>query len=405
MRNLNAAFYANNVYYRNLPFEVFCEHDVVFRAEIRGLSVEPGSLKWYVDGIEETAAQDKWEWTKNFPIGEYEIEMWVRFFDDDTMTLESTLNIGVLVETVASPPEGGSVAGGGCYKAGEQVTVIATPNTCYHFVNWTENGAEVSTDASHTFIATKDRTLTANFGRVSYSVKVETNSSDYGYTTGTGVYGVCFEVQIEAFVNSCYRFANWTIDDVVISEENPYIHTVTDNITIVANFYALDFDTYAPVLWNNTFMLNMKKLEEDGYIVTGCKWFKNGEEEDVRTINEFSYSAGENAKDLLELKTPYMFRLETDNYGDLCSTIKIIADYNFSAYNNLTIYPNPVTSGVPFTVDGVIEGDLVQIYNQYGICVSSDIATGNSITFTLHIQPGIYLIRTDDKQGKIAVVK
>ena len=67
----------------------------------------------------------------------------------------------------ASPVAGGTVTGGGTYDMGASVTVTATPADGYTFVNWTENGSQVSTDASYTFIATADRTLTANFARES----------------------------------------------------------------------------------------------------------------------------------------------------------------------------------------------------------------------------------------------
>ena len=78
---------------------------------------------------------------------------------------------------------GGSVSGGGTYEGNTQVTVTATPNSGYHFVRWTENGAEVSTSASYSFILTADRTLTAVFSRNS--------SGGYSYytikaTAGTG---------------------------------------------------------------------------------------------------------------------------------------------------------------------------------------------------------------------------
>ena len=60
---------------------------------------------------------------------------------------------------------GGSVSGGGTFEENTQVTVTATPNSGYHFVRWTENGAEVSTSASYSFTLTADRTLTAVFSR------------------------------------------------------------------------------------------------------------------------------------------------------------------------------------------------------------------------------------------------
>ena len=70
---------------------------------------------------------------------------------------------------------GGSVSGGGTFEENTQVTVTATPNSGYHFVRWTENGAEVSTSASYSFTLTADRTLTAVFSRNS--------SGGYSYYT------------------------------------------------------------------------------------------------------------------------------------------------------------------------------------------------------------------------------
>lgn len=57
----------------------------------------------------------------------------------------------------------GTVSGGGSYCAGSSCTVTASPNDCYKFVNWTENGTQVSTNASYTFTVSGDRTLVANF--------------------------------------------------------------------------------------------------------------------------------------------------------------------------------------------------------------------------------------------------
>ncbi len=42
-------------------------------------------------------------------------------------------------------------------------TVLATPNCGYSFVRWTNNGVEVSTDATYSFTVTSDITLTAEF--------------------------------------------------------------------------------------------------------------------------------------------------------------------------------------------------------------------------------------------------
>ena len=68
------------------------------------------------------------------------------------------------VSVIANPAEGGTAEGGGVYGIGEPVTVTATSNGGYSFVNWTEDGIEVSTGAAFTFtMGSADRTLAANF--------------------------------------------------------------------------------------------------------------------------------------------------------------------------------------------------------------------------------------------------
>ncbi|WP_369015115.1 InlB B-repeat-containing protein, partial [Klebsiella pneumoniae] len=49
--------------------------------------------------------------------------------------------------------------GGGTYQEGQTCMVEATTNVGYNFINWTENGVEVSASASYTFTVTANRTL------------------------------------------------------------------------------------------------------------------------------------------------------------------------------------------------------------------------------------------------------
>lgn len=63
----------------------------------------------------------------------------------------------------ASPANGGVTSGKGTYAAGATVTLNATPNTGFRFVNWTENGTIASTAAVYSFTASGNRTLVANF--------------------------------------------------------------------------------------------------------------------------------------------------------------------------------------------------------------------------------------------------
>ncbi len=75
------------------------------------------------------------------------------------------------IEVSADPTEGGSVSGGNTYEKDSEATVTATPYKGYAFVNWTENGNEVSTDSTYTFKVTGNRKLVANFD-VAYNLWV-----------------------------------------------------------------------------------------------------------------------------------------------------------------------------------------------------------------------------------------
>ena len=57
----------------------------------------------------------------------------------------------------------GEITGAGIYGYGEEVTLTATANEGYKFVNWTENDTVVSTEAEYSFVITGDRSLVANF--------------------------------------------------------------------------------------------------------------------------------------------------------------------------------------------------------------------------------------------------
>jgi hypothetical protein len=70
-----------------------------------------------------------------------------------------TYNIG----TSASPVAGGSTSGGGTFNSGDSVTVLATANAHYSFVNWTDAGIEASASASYTFTASVNLSLVASF--------------------------------------------------------------------------------------------------------------------------------------------------------------------------------------------------------------------------------------------------
>jgi len=405
MKNLFARFFANDVIYNDLSSQFFCKNDVTFRAELSEIDLDSETVLWYIDGTEEINARNKLVWSKNFSTGSYEIKMIVQVVSGDTLTLEGVLNIGAVISATPSTVEGGSVTGDGCYQARDSAHLTATPSDEYNFISWMENNIPVSTNASYSFVVTKPRNLVALFEKKTFTVNVDVNNNDCGYATGMGVYKTNDLAKLEAFANRCYLFKHWTINNKVVSTDNPFVFIVTENKNLVAHFVLLDFDTYAPILWDNTFMLNLRKLREDGFQYTGCKWYKNGiEEPDTRTIDEFSYSAGPNEGDLLELApTYYRFELITKNFGNLCSNNKTIDSYTFN--KNLWVYPNPVLFGGLLTIEGFTQNEPIYIYNRYGACINSFITSENTTTLSLNYAPGIYLIRSNNKTTKVIILK
>jgi hypothetical protein len=140
------------------------------------------------------------------------------------------------ISVAADPVEGGILTGGGTYNYGENCTVVATANEGYNFINWTENGNAVSTDASYSFTVTGDRTLVANFEAQTFDVKVSIEPMEAATATGEGNYAYGTEVTLTLLRNEDYRFVNWTEDGEVVSEEMTYVFTITRDRTLVANF-------------------------------------------------------------------------------------------------------------------------------------------------------------------------
>ena len=82
------------------------------------------------------------------------------YIDDVTVGFFHTIN------ATASPVAGGTVTGGNTYLHGASVTLTATPNAGYQFVNWTKGGVEQSTNTSYSFTASEDADYVANFANV-----------------------------------------------------------------------------------------------------------------------------------------------------------------------------------------------------------------------------------------------
>lgn len=136
----------------------------------------------------------------------------------------------------AVPSEGGTISGGGTFEPGASVKIKATPKVGYNFVNWTEAGTVVSTDAEYAFECNSSRTLTANFSIIQCVLSTASLPVEGGTTSGSGTFNYGKSVTILAVPNEGYSFVNWSSGSTIISTNAEYNFTITSNQNLVANF-------------------------------------------------------------------------------------------------------------------------------------------------------------------------
>ena len=137
------------------------------------------------------------------------------------------------------PAAGGTTIGSGSFNAGSSVTVTATPNAGYTFVNWTNNGVIASASAAYQFTLNANTKLVANFQLISasqYKLILIAKPLTAGTTTGAGLYNMGASVTATATANAGYTFTNWTNNGVIASTSSSYTFPLNANTTLTANF-------------------------------------------------------------------------------------------------------------------------------------------------------------------------
>lgn len=188
--------------------------------------------------------EDNW----NVPLGTYtgtitykvrwryeDSPIWSDDIETGTIPVKVTIKQAYMISTSTSPAEGGIVSGGGTYDEGTEVTMTATPNEGYKFVNWTIDGVEAGSEPSYQLVADGDHTVVANFERV-YTVSVSASPAEGGTVTGGGTYEKFSYASLTATPTEGYRFVNWTFNGLNGGSELTLPLIVDEDYTIVANF-------------------------------------------------------------------------------------------------------------------------------------------------------------------------
>ncbi len=146
-----------------------------------------------------------------------------------------------LLDTAASPIDGGTTSGDGSFASGTNVTVNAVAAPGFHFVNWTDNADVVSTTSAHSFIIDVNHSLVAHFAIdvPQWTIAATAVPVAGGTITGSGLRDQGTSATLVATANVGYSFTNWTDSGAVVSTAASYSFNVTGNRTLVANFSAI----------------------------------------------------------------------------------------------------------------------------------------------------------------------
>lgn len=150
--------------------------------------------------------------------------------------LEAIRSTPVYTVSVASNNnEWGIANGGGTFEENQNATITAVAATNYEFVNWTKEGAEVSTENSYTFAVTETATYIANFKEITkYTINATANDGEMGSVTGGGDYYEGSTATLTATANGGYVFVDWS--DGNTEETRTFTAGVDMPETLTANF-------------------------------------------------------------------------------------------------------------------------------------------------------------------------
>ncbi|MCL2412641.1 MAG: InlB B-repeat-containing protein [Bacteroidales bacterium] len=309
------------------------------------------------------------------------------------------------VAVSAKPAEGGNVTGGGLYEYGTSIAVTAIPTEGYDFVDWTENGASVSGDASYQFIITDHRNLVANFVLKTYRVTVRANNPVYGVVTGGGssiAHGT--DIPITASTTLDYVFVNWTelATGAIVSDIPNFIYSVEKNVDLVANFMPKD-----------RYFVNLVETPERSGKTTGSGYYTQGNDVLIMATPAIGYNFVMWTKDGERVTTnlAYQFTVEENvtfvaHFTPIRCTVSVSANpldggtvtgdgiYDYGDNITVTAIPNPGWEFTSWTKNGV----QVSTVARYTFTTIEDVALVANFTPIIYT---IIIIVNNSEYGEI----
>lgn len=263
----------------------------------------------------------------------------------------------------------GSVTGAGSYEKDKEITISATPNTGYVFVEWSD---DVTTNP-RTIVVNEDITLSAIFElSTTYSLSLSANNAVYGSVAGAGSYVKGTDITISATSNVGYEFVKWS-DDVTI---NPRQITINQDVALTAIFEPTGLTYSLNLSSNNTIMgtvsgsgeyyngqnITITATEKPGYFFTNWNDGSNQATRQITMSEDIELQANFIKGDTKVWHNNHYLIVVNANLEETHSTYYTITAKNESAFGYfakngsfLSSTPNYIFAKNEFTQDTVIE--------------------------------------------------
>ena len=291
------------------------------------------------------------------------------------------------INATVEPLNSGTVIGIGTYSYGESCTLSAAPAAYHSFVNWTEHGVVVSTDANYTFNVTGNRDLVANFVYMPqiYTIALSANPTEGGTVRGGGTYEENQSCTVSAIPAEGYAFVNWTEHDTEVSTDAHYTFTVNSDRDLVANFEL------------QTFEIRVTVDPAEAASVTGEGTYHYGDEVTL-TLNrneDWAFVNWTEDDEVVSEETIYVFTVTRDrNLKAHFLHTEGIGENSIS----VNLYPNPTNDKVTVEAEGL---NHIRIVNAYGQTVYNADHEGDQAIIDLsQMAKGIYMMHIEANGGQ-----
>ena len=219
---------------------------------------------------------------------------------------------------------------------------------------WTEDGVQVSSEASYSFIAMNNRNLVAHFG-LPFNITTSANPVAGG-TVSEG--GICYynqQVTLTATPNEGYVFYKWTKDGVDFSYLSTLNMNVTEPAEYVAHFEPMDgivigngtyANTYLPSYYYNSLTQQIYTASEMGGTST--------EISSVSFFNTYDYGSTRNWNVYMVNTDKASFESASDWIPVSESDLVFSGNVSMTAHGWATVY-----FSTPFLYDGTSNVALI----------------------------------------------